>query len=56
MMIKGIKTTININLYINTEHFDDILEILHKQSLPLDQGTILVFKALAADPKLQKSY
>lgn len=39
---------------LTREHFDDILEILHNQSLPLDAATILVFKALAADIKLQR--
>merc|ERR1712087_763023 len=39
---------------LTREHFDDILRILHQQTMPLDKATILVFKALAADPKLQK--
>merc|ERR1712154_248313 len=39
---------------LTREHFDDVLKILHAQNLPLDKGTILVFKALAADPKLQR--
>jgi len=40
---------------LTREHFDDILEILHQRNLPtLDAATILVFKALAADIKLQR--
>ena len=52
---KGVLKQQLISICILTrEHFDDILAILHKQSMPMPPETVLVFKALAADSKLQK--